>query len=423
MATPSRDDLLKRIQRGERMDRADLRGVDLSRAKLAHCTFDRADLDGANLEGADLTGATLRRATLREAYLVGANLTSANFETADLEGANLERANLAGANLARANLEAAMLSNADLTGAQLSYAQLATARLGGAKLDNAVLTHAELDDAYLGGATAFGARFEFATLVHANLEDAKLGTAIFDDAALRNVNLSNADLVGASLVKADLSEADLTAADFGMADIRFAKFSRAKLIGTNLTGAKIAGIIGTGTPLDNVEVLWLDLSPAGDGSQRVENGVIPALLSGGALAVPAVKEDARNRYFGRGDILRDAELSFDDGARVEIDSLFQNCTIRIGAATQLIVGVSGVLADCQIVGAGTVTVNGKFFERESPGIIGLKQLSVSQRGVVQSSVAHSPERTQFAFESGCQLRLKIIGPVTATSTRKSKVKP
>src|SRR6185503_8109080 len=144
-------------------------------------------------------------------------------------------------------------------------------------------------------------------------------------------------------------------------------------------------------------------------------GVIPSLLSGGALAVPQTNE-VRNRYFGRGDVLRDAELRFDDGARVEIDSLFQNCTINIGSGTQLIVGPSGVLADCQIVGDGTVTINGKFFERESPGIVGLRQLAVTSNGVVMSAVAHNPERTQFAFESGCQLRVKITGPVTDNST-------
>jgi uncharacterized protein YjbI with pentapeptide repeats len=421
MAGPSRDEVLRKIQRGERMERADLRGIDLSRTRLAKTAFDRADLDGANFEDTDLSGSTLRRATLREAYLVGTNLSGANLETADLEGANLSRANLTGANLSRANLEGAVLTKADLSGAQLSYAQLSSAKLGGATLDNAVFTHAELDDAYLGGATAVGARFEFATLVGASLEDAKLAKATFDDAALRDAILRKADLAGATLLKTDLSGADLTSANLSGADIRFANFARAELAGANLTGAKIAGLIGTGAPLGSVEVLWLDLSPSGDGSQRVENGVIPTLLSGGALAVPTFNE-ARNRYFGRGDVLRDADLRFDEGARVEIDSLFQNCTINIGDRTELIVGPSGVLADCQIVGGGTVTINGKFFERESPGIVGLRQLSVTSQGVVMSSVAHSAERTQFAFESGCQLRVKIVGPVTATSTRKHKVK-
>ena len=52
MAGASREEVLKKIQRGERMERADLRGVDLSRTKLAKSVFDRADLDGANFESA-----------------------------------------------------------------------------------------------------------------------------------------------------------------------------------------------------------------------------------------------------------------------------------------------------------------------------------------------------------------------------------
>ncbi len=50
MAAPTRDDILKRVQRGEKLDRADLRGLDLSRARLNKAIFDRSDLDGANLE-------------------------------------------------------------------------------------------------------------------------------------------------------------------------------------------------------------------------------------------------------------------------------------------------------------------------------------------------------------------------------------
>jgi uncharacterized protein YjbI with pentapeptide repeats len=422
MAGPSRDEVLRKIQRGERMDRADLRGVDLSRTRLAKSSFDKADLDGANLENTDLSGASLRRATLREAYLVGANLSGANLETADLEGAKLERANLAGANLSRANLEGAVLSNADLTGAQLSYAQLASAKLGSAKLDNAVLMHAELDDAYLGGASANGARLQFATLVGATLEEAKFVKADFGDASLRNAVARNADFTGATLVKTDLSGADLSGAKLVDTDMRFANFGSALLVGANLTGAKIAGLIGTGTPTDTVEVLWLDLSPEGDGSQRIENGVMRSLLTRGALAAPSLN-DSRHRYFGRGDVLRDAELRFDDGARIEIDSLFQNCTINIGDATELIIGEAGVLADCQIIGGGNVTINGKFFERESPGFIGLRQLSVSSQGVVKSAVAQNADRTRFAFENGCQLRVKIVAPTTpSTKKNNNKVK-
>jgi uncharacterized protein YjbI with pentapeptide repeats len=410
MAIASRDKLLDRIQRGERMERADLRGVDLARTSLVGGAFDRADLEGANLEGADLSRASLKRASLREAYLVGANLSNTNLENADLEGAKLERANLAGANLTRANLEGANLTGADLSGAQLGYAQLAGAKLGNANLAGAALVHAELDEAYLGSVLGGGARLAYARLIGANLEDARFPNAIFDEAALCEAVLRNVDLAGASLIKADLTGADLTGANLASTDLRHATLSRAQLVKVKLTGAKAAGIIGTGAPLgDEVDVTWLDLSPTGDGTQRVENGVIPALLTGMRVLVP-VDETARRRYFGRGDILRNATLSFDSSARVEIDSLFQNCTIQLGEGTELIIGPDGVLADCEVIGAGCVTVHGKFFERVAPGIIGPRTLNVSAKGTVVSAVAQRPELTRFAFEAGCQLRLKVVGP-------------
>jgi uncharacterized protein YjbI with pentapeptide repeats len=409
MAGLTRDEVLKRIQRGEKLDRADLKGIDLSQGKLVKAALERADLDGANLEGADLSQAALRRASMREAYLVGVNLSGANLENADLEGAKLERANLAGANLTRANLEGAILTGANLTGTVLSYAQLTGAKLGSANLTDAVLTHAELDDAYLGGISAPAARFSNASMAGANLEDAALRGAILDEAVLHRAIARNADFTGASLVKTNFSGADLTGAKLGGADVRHATFARAQLAGAHLTGAKVAGLVGTGQPLGTIDVTWLDLSPAGDGTQRVENGVIPSVLTVGAVS-QAPSDDARRRYFGRGDVLRNATLQFDAGAQVEIDSLFQNCTINVGVETELVIGPSGVLADCEIVGAGFITVHGKFFERHSPGIVGPRKLMVSARGAVVSAVAQSEEPTGFAFESGCQLRVKIIPP-------------
>lgn len=409
MAAPTRDDVQKRIQRGEKLDRADLRGIDLSKLRLAKASLDRADLEGANLEATELAQASLKRASLREAYLVGADLSGANLENADLEGAKLERANLTGANLTRANLEGADLTGANLAKAQLSYAQLAGAKLGNANLAETVLSHAELDDAYLGSVTGGGARLGNARLVGANLEDARLPGAILDEASLKGAILRNTDLEKASLVKSDFEGADLTGANLSNTDLRHATFAQAVLANTKLTGAKAAGLIGTGAPLGVVDVTWLDLSPAGDGSGRVENGVIPSILSRGALAMPRTDE-VRRRYFGHGDVLRNATLQFDAGARVEIDSLFQNCTINLGEETELVIGPAGVLADCEIVGAGNVTVHGKFFERAVPGIIGPRILAVSAKGAVVSSVAQNAAATRFAFEPGCQLRVKIVAP-------------
>jgi hypothetical protein len=150
--------------------------------------------------------------------------------------------------------------------------------------------------------------------------------------------------------------------------------------------------------------------------------VIPSVLTVGAVT-HAVADEARRRYFGRGDVLRNATLAFDAGAQVEIDSLFQNCTINVGVETELVIGPSGVLADCEILGAGCITVHGKFFEKTSPGIVGARKLIVSSRGAVVSAVAQSGEPTGFAFESGCQLRVKIIPPADQPPGNRAKTDP
>ena len=48
---------------------------------------------------------------------------------------------------------------------------------------------------------------------------------------------------------------------------------------------------------------------------------------------------------------------------------------------------------------------------------------VSSRGAVVSAIAQSGEPTGFAFESGCQLRVKIIPPGYSTGGQEPLQKP
>ena len=114
------------------------------------------------------------------------------------------------------------------------------------------------------------------------------------------------------------------------------------------------------------------------------------------------------RYFGLGDVLKNATLDFEAGARVQIGSLFEKCIINLGAGTELVVGEAGVLADCTISGAGSITVHGQFFERQSPGIVGPRELVVTKTGAVAASVVQNEALTRFAFERESRLRLKIL---------------
>jgi hypothetical protein len=180
----------------------------------------------------------------------------------------------------------------------------------------------------------------------------------------------------------------------------------ASLSRTMLTGVKLHGAEVSESELQGADADWIDLSVNADGTQRV------ALLDFGKRVLPTVGGGGERRYFGAGDVLRNAELEFDDGAYVEIQSRFERCNIRLGKGAELIVGAQGRLEDCTIVG-GRLKVHGKFLEKRSPGLIGTSQLIVSEQGAVAATLQQPTEFTQFAFERGCRLRVHIMPAVAA----------
>jgi hypothetical protein len=200
----------------------------------------------------------------------------------------------------------------------------------------------------------------------------------------------------------------LSGADLADADLRRTDITGARVDGASFTGAKLNGIVGTGAPIRNVRAEWVDASIDGNGSRKAHGDEVTALLMGRVEAPIEVPVAANKRFFGRGDVLRDAKLEFGAGAYVEIESVFERCTISLGEGTELVVGEHGVLSGCQIEGAGRVTVHGKFVELQTPGVVGITQLCVSAGGSFFGAVAQPPDdHTEFAFEPGCVLRLKI----------------
>lgn len=76
------------------LERASLRGLNLSGADLCGGSMFRSDLSGANLSGADLRYADLAYAKLTGANLNGANIAGAALYHADIFGVNLSLADL-----------------------------------------------------------------------------------------------------------------------------------------------------------------------------------------------------------------------------------------------------------------------------------------------------------------------------------------
>jgi len=287
----------------------------------------------------------------------------------------LKRAGLSGIDLAGASLEAVDFGRAELDGANLGGAKLGRAMLKSANLRGAILTGADLTNADLSRADLVGAK------------------------------LSGARLAGADLSHADLCDADLSEADLSRVDARQAMLQRANLRGARLDQAKLSNAVLGELGAQGVEFDWIDASVEGDGSVRLEGERALAFLMGRKPA-----SESATRYFGKGDVLRDATLEFGENSVIHVDSRFENCSITLGDGAELTIGEPGVLHNCAIVGRGNIIVHGRFFERSSPGIVGPRSLFVSTHGAVAGSVEQMRESTAFAFEPGCRLRVKILRP-------------
>lgn len=411
MTRYSTEQVLEKIRRGESLERLDLRDLTLDQGLFEGIDLRRADLEGASLEGTYLRHANLSCANLRDAYLVNANLEGANLQKSDLDGANLEGANLQFADLSYASFEGARLEHANLNGARLSYAQFGVANLGGASLEGAELTHTDLSECYLGAAKLAKAHCEHATLAKANLEEADFAGANLSGAILSQACAEGAIFTGAILQGAVLQETALTHANLSMADLRQCNLANANLTKAVLNGAKVFGIEANASQFREVLADWVDFSAEGNGEIRVKGVDFREnyeRVKQGLGASVSTLLDQPKRFFGQGDVLRNAILEFNEHSQIEIEGLLEKCTIVLGSGTTLTIGPNGVLKGCQIMGGGEIVVLGKFFEDGLfPSIQGPSRFVVGKTGVVRGAMQQAVLPTQFGFEHGCSLSLKI----------------
>jgi uncharacterized protein YjbI with pentapeptide repeats len=340
--------------------------------------------------------------------VAGANLEGAVLKKTDLDGAVLRNAKLKKADLSRANLEGTNLEAADLEKAKFKYAQLDSANLTTANLAGANFSQADLDSACLAGVRAERANFSRASLANASLDDASFKDAVLDESVLRAASLRRTNLTGASLVEADLEKAVCDSADFTRSDLRRARFPLAIFRQTVIESARVFGIELLPPGPEAFVAQRVDLSREADGSRWVP---IARFLKNPTGAEDPNEQRLR-RYVGPGDILRNAELSFESGAEVQVDGLLEHCELNMAEDASLIIGETGVLENCRVVG-GRVRVNGCFLERTRVGLDGPVELVVSRQGAVATTLQQPASETQFGFAAGCRLRLYIKNPKKA----------
>lgn len=408
----SRDEVLKRYGEGERgFERIDLRDIKLDHVNLEKINFRRADLHGANLEECILKNANLSNADLREVYLARANLEGANMQRVDLEGAILESINLEGVDLSRSNLEGALFEKAHMEQARLMYAQLEQTNFGGALMEGVVLSNADLRDTYLGGTKLSRSDFSAAQLDKVNFEDAELIDANFREAVLKRCNGEGANFSRAILQGATLEDVSFARADLSGADLRYCDLRTAKLTSTKMTGAKLFGIEATPEQLAEMEAEWVDFSADGDGRVRLSRDQLVEHYrssNGAPAGLSAPRDAAPRRVFGKGDVMKNAVLEFGALSVVEVEGRFEKCSVALGDGAHFLLGPEGVMEECLISGSGEIVIQGTFSETSGgAGIIGPKRFIVSETGSVTATVEQPASLTQFAFERGCHLRMKI----------------
>lgn len=178
----------------------------------------------------------LQRADLRHLDLKGADLRGADLELAQMRGMNLARANLSGANLYDSHLEGANLIEVDMSGANIGKATLVYANMRRANLRDAYGIDTRFVQADLGQADLRGVRFEISHFGNAKFRRANLQGAVFVKSNFGGTDFRRADLTGA-----DLTESHFTAADLRRSDLQDANMTDTLLPRSDLTGANLAG--------------------------------------------------------------------------------------------------------------------------------------------------------------------------------------
>ena len=167
---------------------------------LTNQKLDGANLRGLDLSGVDLRGADLNTTILEEADLSNANLSGARLTYAKLQGANLSNANLTktylgGAYLNEVNFSNALLEHTDFVRATLSYADFSDTELSSVNFPGAIVTSAKFHNAIILNTSFLGTN-----LFNTNLSGADLSAAKIQDTSLNNVRLCNTILPEGSIL-------------------------------------------------------------------------------------------------------------------------------------------------------------------------------------------------------------------------------
>ena len=269
------DEVLQKIEQGEALSDADLRGSLLEKAQLKGASLIRCDLSESKLVGAVLNGASLSQSNFERCDLrfvdlcdadvsrcafVGSRFHSTEFRNlladgADFRGVEIERVKTPGAVLAASCWDHATLRDVDFSEVE--------------SLDRCSFREADLDSVLLTGVKADGLEFCDAQMRLVSFlrsqfrgsvfEGSRLSRVTFDKSSMRTANLREIKAIQCTFRDADLSQSDMAAAVLEACDLGGVRLDRARLRqltadpSTRFTGATLDEADLTRALLDGVD--------------------------------------------------------------------------------------------------------------------------------------------------------------------------
>ncbi|MCP3138322.1 pentapeptide repeat-containing protein [Pyxidicoccus xibeiensis] len=218
----------------------------------------RLDVAGFNAKGLRLGGALFSEALLARVTFDQANLGAARFGRSELTEVSMDRA-------AATSID---LKGAKLTRGTWKQTDLRLATFDGAVIEETAFPHCDFDRSTWSGARITAASFEHARFGNARLDGAVFAGCVFRDAWFAPTT--------------DRPYPTTAGAKFEDCDLRRTLWTGRDLSGATFLRCKLGGARGEPASLEGAVFLETDLSPDGDGSDRVSDvASVLARLRGG----------------------------------------------------------------------------------------------------------------------------------------------
>lgn len=210
-----------------------------------------------------------RRLVLRDVVVQGASLVGRRLSRSELVGVTIDGGSLAQSQVGGSTLERVRIVGCDLTETLMSSC----------RITDTVIEKCKCNAIVMGGVEA--ARLE---LRDSDFSGSNLAKAVVRRTSARSISFAGANLLKAVFEDSDLgecnfAEADLMKVHVYRSDLRGSSFADANVHKMILVDVKMAGCRGVPREYGTMSIEDVDLSEAGDGSDRLGREMVETLIA------------------------------------------------------------------------------------------------------------------------------------------------